>query len=447
MHGTLWTMAMQLRAMEHAKASSPGGKRMPEPGDILDGRYQLLRDLGRGAAGVVFEARHLFTGRFVAVKMVVPGPRSAGVPELRARLQREGRALASIRHPGVVDVLDGGLTPDGAAYLVMEMLEGRTLEGLLAARTRLSVGATVAIALQLCDALSAVHEAGIVHRDVKPSNIIVLRDREGFERVKLLDFGVAKMDDPHDSKLTGLGAIIGTPAYMSPEQLLALDDVDLTSDVYAVGVTMFECLTGTMPYAGTYPQVLIGATSEGPPPSVRSFAEEVPPAIALVVDRAIAKARTSRFPSMRDLAEAIEAAVPTPTRTTTLLGPPPLPKAETPAEQQRRRAKRAPYSTPVQLVLPGGQTLDGRTEDISEGGLLVLSHAPCTADQRVAVRLALPMEGKVVSVDAHARWVRAAAGPHAPGVCAIGLEFVDLPAAARASIARYVSLMADRNQT
>jgi len=180
---------------------------------------------------------------------------------------------------------------------------------------------------------------------------------------------------------------------------------------------------------------------------VRSFAEEVPPAIALVVDRAIAKARTSRFPSMRDLAEAIEAAVPTPTRTTTLLGPPPLPKAETPAEQQRRRAKRAPYSTPVQLVLPGGQTLDGRTEDISEGGLLVLSHAPCKADQRVAVRLALPMEGKVVSVDAHARWVRAAAGPHAPGVCAIGLEFVDLPAAARASIARYVSLMADRNQT
>ncbi len=420
---------------------------MPEPGEILDGRYQLMRDLGRGAAGVVFEARHLFTGRFVAVKLVAPGPRPVGLQELRARLQREARALASIRHPGVVEVLDGGITPDGASYIVMEMLEGRTLEGLLASRTRLSVAATVAIALQLCDALAAVHDAGIIHRDVKPSNIIVLRDREGREHVKLLDFGIAKMDDPHDSKLTGVGAIIGTPAYMSPELLLALDDVDRTSDVYAVGVTMFECLTGTMPYAGSYPQVLLGATSANPAPSVRAVAEELPPAIALVVDRAISKARTSRFATMGDMAAAIEAAVPTAGRATTLLGPPPLPKAETPAEQQRRRAKRAPYSTPIQLVLSGGQIIDGRTEDISEGGMLVLSHAECKADQRATVRFALPMEGKVVSVEAQVRWVRAAAGPHAPGVCALGLELIEPSAALRASIAQYVSLMADRNQT
>jgi serine/threonine-protein kinase len=419
---------------------------MPEPGEILDGRYQLLRDLGRGAAGVVFEARHLFTGRFVAVKMVVPGPRSAGVAELRARLQREGQALASIHHPGVVEVLDGGVMPGGESYIVMEMLEGRTLEGLLAARTRLSIQATVAIALQLCDALAAVHDAGIVHRDVKPANVILLRDRDGRERVKLVDFGIAKMDQSHDDKLTGVGAVIGTPAYMSPEQLLALGDVDTTSDVYAVGVTMFECLTGEMPYAGSYPQVLLSATSDRPPPSVRAGAPEVPQPLALVVDRAIAKARTSRFASMQEMATAIEEAVPLAGRATTLLGPPPLPRAETPAEQQRRRAKRAPYNTPVQLVLPGGRTLDGRTEDISEGGLLVLSHADCGADQQVAVRFALPIEGRVISVEAHVRWVRAASGQHAPGIRAIGLEFGEASPAVRASIAQYVALMADRNQ-
>jgi serine/threonine-protein kinase len=423
-------------------------KSMPEAGDILDGRYQLVRDLGRGAAGVVFEARHLFTGRFVAVKMVVPGPRSAGITELRARLQREGRALASVRHPGVVEVLDGGVTLDGVSYVVMEMLEGRTLEGLLAARTKLPVHTTVAVALQLCDALAAVHEAGIVHRDIKPSNIILLRDKDGRERVKLVDFGIAKMEQTDGDKLTGVGAVIGTPAYMSPEQLLALDDVDLTSDVYAVGVTMFECLTGTMPYTGGYPQVLLGVTASQPPPSVRSVAPEVPLALVLVVDRAIAKSRTSRFASVQELAGALEAAVPDARRETTLLGPPPLPRQESPAEAQRRRARRAPYNTPVQLVLHGSQsrTIDGRTEDISEGGILVLSHAECAADQRVAVRFALPMEGKVVSVDAQVRWIRAAPGPHAPGICAMGLEFVDLQSAVRSSIAQYVGLMADRNQ-
>jgi serine/threonine-protein kinase len=417
---------------------------MLEVGDILDGRYQLLRDLGRGAAGVVFEARHLFTGRFVAVKMVAPSPRPSSIVELRARLQREGQAMASIRHPGVVEVLDGGVTLDGASYVVMEMLEGRTLEGLLAARTRLSVENAAAVALQLCDALAAVHQAGIVHRDVKPSNIIIVRGTDDQERVKLVDFGVAKMDQAGDSKLTGAGAILGTPAYMSPEQLLALDDVDHTSDVYGVGVTMFECLSGAVPYAGNYPQVLLAATGEQPSPSVRSVAADVPLPLAVVVDRAIAKSRASRFASVQDLGAAIEAAVPGAVRSTRLLGPPPLPKRESPSVQ-RRRAMRAPYNTPVRLVLGGGQapTMDGRTEDISEGGLLVLSRDGCSADQRVVVRFALPMEGKVVSVEAHVRWVRATP---ALGICAMGLEFIDLAPAVRTSVATYVALMADHNQ-
>lgn len=414
---------------------------MFEIGDVLDGRYLLLRDLGRGAVGAVFEARHLYTGRFVALKVLASSGRPTDLPELRARMQREGQALASVRHPAIVEVLDGGVTIDGTSYLALEMLEGRTLEGLLAARTKLSVQSTVAIALQLCDALNAVHDAGIVHRDVKPANIIVQRDPEGRERIRLIDFGIAKMLQPNDDKLTGVGAVIGTPAYMSPEQLLGLDDVDAASDVYSVGITMFECLSGTMPYLGPYPRVLLEATGDQPPPSVRTVAGDVPATLVQVVDKAIAKSRKQRFSTARELAAAIEAAAPHMTRATTLLGPPPAPSAAQAREaQHRRRAKRAPYNTPVHIVRQSG-AVDGRSEDISEGGMLVLTRADFAPDERVAVRFALPMEGKIVSVDAHVRWSHGAPGQKDAPMHAQGLEFVDLPPAARVSVAQYVRLM------
>jgi serine/threonine protein kinase len=330
----------------------------------------------------------------------------------------------------------------------MEMLEGRTLEGQLAARTKLSIPNTVGIALQLCDALAAVHRAGVVHRDVKPSNILVLRGSDDREQIKLVDFGIAKMDEPGSEELTGIGAVIGTPAYMSPEQLLGLDDVDHTTDIYALGVTMFECLSGSLPYTGNYPQVLLQATADSAPPSVRSVAPEIPLPLALAVDRAIAKSRASRYATVQDLAAALEAAVPGAPRTTSLLGPPPLPRREpqAPYEGHRRRAQRAPYNTPVQIVSADG-TVGGRTEDISEGGLLVLSRAACVPDQRVVVRFAMPMDGKIVSLEADVRWVRvASAVADAAPVRAIGIEFVDIPAATRAAIGHYVWLMSDKTK-
>jgi serine/threonine-protein kinase len=277
-------------------------------GDVLDGRYMLLRDIGRGAAGAVYEARHLFTGRFVAVKILLSQARRKDQEELRARLQREGRALASIRHPGVVEVLDGGVTAEGCSYLVMEMPEGRTLEGLIAARTTLSVSDTVGVALQICDALETVHRSGVVHRDVKPSNAIILRDAAGLERVKLLDFGIAKVLEPsEDEKLTRTGAVIGTPAYMSPEQLLAEGDVDTQTDIYSLGVTMYECLSGTTPHQGSYAKALLSAAQGKAPPALGSIAPETPQQLAAVVDRAMEGAghrgsralQTCRRPSSR----------------------------------------------------------------------------------------------------------------------------------------------------
>ena len=406
------------------------------------GGISSVRDLGRGAAGIVYEARHLFTGRFVAVKLLLPQVRRKDHAELRARLEREGRALASIHHPGVVEVLDGGLTPEGYSFLVMEMLEGRTLEGLLAARTKLSVTNTVGLALQLCDALDAVHRAGVVHRDVKPSNIIVLRGSAGLEVIKLVDFGVAKLlDSGSAEKLTQAGAIIGTPEYMSPEQLLGESDVDPRSDVYSLGAMLYECLSGATPHQGTYSKILFNAAGDKPTTALHTVAPDVPRELGAVIDQAIARSPAARFSGMRDLAAAIEAAVPGSSRRTMLRTPPPLP-GNAAAGTEQRRAARAAYNTPVHLVLRDG-VVDGRSEDVSEGGLLVLTRAVCAPGQRVSIRFALPMEGKVVSVEADVRWVRGAQGVDRQGMNALGVEFVDLPVPVRTSIARYVGLMSD----
>jgi serine/threonine protein kinase len=416
------------------------------PGDVLDGRYELRSDLGRGATGIVFEARHQFTGRTVALKIVAPAADRAQLWETRGRLVREARALAAVHHPGIVEVLDGGVLADGTPYFVMEKLEGRTLEGLLAARRKIAIEDTAAIGLQICDALGTAHKAGVVHRDLKPSNIFVVRERDGVERVKLVDFGTAQVASPEAyEKLTGSGAILGTPAYMAPEQLLAEADVDSLADLYALGVTLVECVTGRVPYEGSYQKVLLQVCSETPPPPLRQIFPDLDPALAPVLQRAVAKKRADRFPSALEFARALHAAVPAERRRTTLLGAPPVPKfapASAPSADPRRKMPRAPYVTPVSVVVGGG-TVDGRTEDISEGGLLVITRQACEANQRAKVRFASPIEGRVVTCEAHVRWVRAAPPEVANGARAIGLEFIDASPEIRASIARYVAAMGE----
>ncbi len=411
-------------------------------GDVVDGRYELRRDLGQASAGHVFEAIHRFTGRSVALKLVAAGAVDAR-EELAARLRREARALASVRHPGVVDVLDGGTLPDGTPFFVMEMLEGRTLEGLIAARGKLPVDETVAVTLLLADALAAAHAASIVHRDVQPSNVLVVFDHRRREVVKLIDFGLARVVAPSQEKLTGIGALIGTPAYMSPEQLLALDDVDARSDVYCLGVTMFECLTGRMPYEGTYQQVVLSVCGTDPVPDVAALDKTIPPAVAALVRRAMAKDRTERFASMQELRRALRASFPAARDHTEIFGPPPPSGSAAPpppGPDQRRKLARAPYVTPVRIVM-GDITIDGRTEDISVGGLLVVCHQVCPTDKKATMRFALPIEGKVAAVDVQVRWVRAARASDPEGPRALGVEFVDPPPEMTASIARFVRLM------
>jgi serine/threonine protein kinase len=315
----------------------------------------------------------------------------------------------------------------------MEMLQGRSLEALVTARGRLGREDTIGLGLQLCSALSAVHRAGVVHRDVKPMNMVVVRDAAGTEQVKLVDFGIVRAPTT-DERLTGIGTIIGTPAYMSPEQLMGLEDLDGAADVYSAGVTLFECLSGEVPYPGSYPAVLTKVSSPSRAPSVRDLAPDVDPGLAAVVDRAIAKSRIERFGSAEEMAEALRS-LPGASSRTTLLGP--SPAAGAPTVEQRRQWRRAAYNTPVRIVLPDG-VIDGRSDDVSEGGMLVIAREGCEPGQRVGLRFALPMEGKVASVEANVRWVRR------PGAqCALGLEFVLPPAHVRSSIARYVALMSE----
>jgi serine/threonine-protein kinase len=401
---------------------------IPEVGDTVDRRYRTTRVLGQGAEGAVFEAVHVFTGARVALKVTAPlgGPKVA--ERQKARMFHEAKVLGHLRHPGIVQVLDAGET-GGLPYLVMELLEGRTLEGLVAARERLTTKDAVAVALQVCDALHAAHGAGVVHRDIKPSNVLVVRS-EGGDRVKLVDFGTSKSGLTFGAKITTDGGLVGTPAYMAPEQLLGEADVDHRADLYALGAMLYEMLSGTVPYEGTFARILQAVCNDSPPPSVRVAVPHVEPAVARVIMRAMAKDRSQRYASAAQLAEELRLAMPSAAGALQLLDPP---RTEAP----RRRFARAPYITPVRLAGPRGP-LDGRSEDVSEGGMLFVAKEPLARGELVHVRFALPIEGRVASAQARVQWVRDAGGG---ATCAIGLEFVQIAPEVRSSIARFVLLM------
>ncbi len=395
------------------------------PGDVIDDRYEVRRILGEGSEACVVEAMHLFTGQRVAIK-IIAAPRYVILREERKlRLLREARALGRLRHAGIVRILDAGALPNGLPYLVMELLEGRSIEGLLAARGRFPVVEAVAMGLMVCDALGAAHAADIIHRDVKPANLVARREPSGREVVTLIDFGIAKLAES-DATITDVGVPVGTPAYMAPEQLLG-EAVDRRIDIYALGVTLFELISGQLPYDGPAPRIWRQVTSDAPAPSLRDTAD-VEPALARVVARAMAKPAAERYGSTEHFAEELRLACPLAVHSLQVLAPV--------APAPRRKMPRAAYMTPIRLGL-GDRTVDGRTEDISVGGLLVLSRDPLTPETDVTARFALPIEGRIVETPARVRW----SIPREHGVRAAGLEFVNLDGPTRQDIARYVVLL------
>jgi serine/threonine-protein kinase len=270
------------------------------------GAYRVVRQIGEGGMGAVYLAEHALLGRRAAIKVLLPS--LSARRDVVDRLFDEARATSAICDPGIVQVFDFGFHA-GGAYLVMEYLDGESLDARLRARGRLAAHEALRIARQLATSLEAAHARGIVHRDLKPDNVFLVPDPEahGGERAKLLDFGIAKLggDEPGRAR-TRTGAVMGTPLYMSPEQCRGAGAVDHRADVYALGCVLFAMLTGRPPFDGDGAGDVIAAHLREAPAPPSAFAPAVRADIDSLVLRCLAKSPDERFPTMGALAGAIE---------------------------------------------------------------------------------------------------------------------------------------------
>jgi serine/threonine-protein kinase len=272
------------------------------------GNYRIVRLLGEGGFGEVYLAENPLLERRAAVKVLHTG--LARDPELVRRFLNEARAASAIRHPNIIEVFDAGLTPEGAPYILMEFLEGVSLQKRLAEKGRLGLDLVLDIARQAGSALGAAHAAGIVHRDLKPENLFLIPDPNlpGAVRVKILDFGIAKIKRSAASGgtlRTQAGLIMGSPAYMSPEQCKDSADVDFRSDIYSFGVIVYEALTGQPPFmAASATEILVMQLTATPAP-LREGIANVPLHVEAAVMRALAKERNERFDSVASFVSAL----------------------------------------------------------------------------------------------------------------------------------------------
>ncbi|HEY2511157.1 MAG TPA: serine/threonine-protein kinase, partial [Polyangiaceae bacterium] len=279
-------------------------------GTVLDGKFQIERALASGAAGDVYEAVHLGLGSRVAVKVLRPcSPETAGIR--RKRFVREARVAARIQSEHVVRVFDIVAPEVGPTYIVMELLQGETLQERVRRLGAIPAPEAVDYVLQAAKPLAEMHDAGIVHRDVKPSNVFLARDADGNERIKLLDFGVAAFQQPvprqRDSSLTFTDAIVGTPRYMAPEQVRAAKNVDARADVWALGVTLYELLAGVPPFDGQTVLAVLHQIEQKNPPKLAERRPDIPADLAALVHRCLAKDPAERPADARALSRALSA--------------------------------------------------------------------------------------------------------------------------------------------
>lgn len=271
----------------------------PRPAErvVIGGRYELLSTIGRGGCAVIYEARDQRLGRLVALKVVKENARDARAP---ARLAREVRSGAAIHHPNVCGIVDAGYLDDGRPFLVMERLHGETLSTCLARIGRVAPSDAIDVALQLLSALDAVHSIGIVHRDVKPDNVFLVPRRGCRPLVKLLDFGMCRRVTPtwrDDATLTRAGQVVGTPEYMSPEQVIGSRAFDERIDIYAVGVVLYEALSGRRAYQGKDAREVVMSVAKSNIAPLREVSPDVPAELCRVVSRAVERDPAGRYAS------------------------------------------------------------------------------------------------------------------------------------------------------
>jgi serine/threonine protein kinase len=300
---------MLLSGMPRAGTAEPSGAAAARDasfiGKCLDGRYLIEAQLGAGGAGTVYRARHLGLDRPVALKVLQRQHQERWGS--RKRFEREARALAQLSHEHIVAVSDCGVDAE-VPFLVMELLEGESLEARLK-KGALPPAFAVELLLQLLEGLAFVHDHGLVHRDLKPGNLFLERTAQGGERLKLLDFGLAKLLEPSpDARVTLSGEVFGTPAYMPPEQITG-EGIDARSDVYAVGLVAFEMVAGRRAFRGHESELLRQQLVEAVP-SLEQLKQAPGLALDGWVQRATAKEKERRFPSAREMSQALRALLP-----------------------------------------------------------------------------------------------------------------------------------------
>jgi serine/threonine protein kinase len=272
-------------------------------GKVLGEAYQIIRLVGEGGMGRVYEARHLrLKDRRFAIKVL--HAEMARDQEIVARFQREAESASSIGHPNVIDVYDVHKTQDGVPYIVGEFLEGNEFGDQLAKQGRIDVATAVHVARQVCRALAAAHKKGIVHRDMKPENVFLVQ-HDGAITVKVIDFGISKAAEAGNANLTKTGMIMGTPSYMSPEQARG-DKVDARADIYAVGAMLYHSLTGKKPFETDDPASTLSLVLTEEPDRPRKVNPEIPEALELVVQKTMAKDASDRYQTMEELEQALQ---------------------------------------------------------------------------------------------------------------------------------------------
>jgi serine/threonine-protein kinase len=288
--GLLWETEPALSTTPPSEPLAPGAP---------FGGYEIVRGLGAGAFGEVYEALRLPLKKRVALKVL--HPELVRHAEVAQRFRREAELVARVEHPHIVGVFDVG-AHEGRPYIAMEFLDGESLADRLAREGRLPAAAAVDLLLAVMSAVATVHERGVVHRDLKPDNLFLARLGTGETQPKLLDFGIAKV---REAGLTLTGAVMGTPLYMSPEQAQGSKGVDAASDQWALGVILFECLTGRAPFAGESLIELLVAITSGPVPRLRAVDPSLPSGLDAAVARALERRAAERWPSVRAFGAAL----------------------------------------------------------------------------------------------------------------------------------------------